>query len=121
MSRHSISDQPMTSAERQARYRARKASERDLAAREMLYGARLNLGKLCHHLARQGDPRALGAVLAGLDGPPLPIAVLAEAAAWLTGFAESYRVALQASAAPTPRPDPLAKHLWPTPQRTPTP
>ena len=115
MSRHSIHDQPMTSAERQACYRARKARECNQAVREQLYAARGNLGKLTRYLVLQGDPLALGAMLAELDGPPLPIAMLAEATAWMTAFTAAYRhgAGLQQASA---KPDPLAKHLWPTPE-----
>jgi hypothetical protein len=117
MPRHSIYGQPMTSAQRQARYRARKARERGQAAPEQLHGIRSNLGKLCRYVTVQGDPMTLAAVLAALDGPPLPIAMLVEAATWMTLFAEAYRhgVALQqAPAAPTSEPDPRAKHAQAT-------
>lgn len=84
-------DRPMTSAEKQARYRARKAREHDRAARELLYELRSNLEKLTRYLTVQGDPVALATVLAELDGPPLSVAILAEATVWMARFAETYR------------------------------
>jgi hypothetical protein len=90
----------MTPAETQARYRARKARERDReareldhATRELLHGARLNLGTLARYLVAQGDPAELATVLAELDGPPLPAAMLAHASGWLARFTEVYRYA----------------------------
>jgi len=99
----------MTPAERQRRHRAMAAAAPNPEAQEALHGLRRSLGKLAHYLTIQGDPKELGAVLATLDGPPLPAAMLAEATAWLTQFTEAYRygTALQQTfATPTPKTDP---------------
>ena len=87
-----IFDLPMTPAEKQARYRAKKARESDQAARERLYELRRTLGKVAFYLAAQGDPAGLAVVLAELGGPPIPVTVLTEAATWMARFAETYRV-----------------------------
>jgi hypothetical protein len=65
------------------------------------------VGKLSRYLTLQGDPAVLGAMLAELDGPTLPIATLAEAATWLTRFTKSYHYSIEfqrASAEPENRP-----------------
>jgi hypothetical protein len=91
MSRPSIHDQPMTSAERQARYRARKVMKHSREAEEALSALRHSLGRVSFFLTGQRGPEILAHAMADLDGPTLPCEVMAEAAGWLARFASTYR------------------------------
>ena len=91
MSRHSIHDQPMTSAERQARYRAQKTMKRNLEAEAALSARRHSLGKVAFFLASQPGPEILAHAMAALEGPILPCEAMEEAAGWLARFTATYR------------------------------
>jgi hypothetical protein len=86
-----IFDRPMTAAERQARHRKRRATERNRETEEALHARRHSLGKVAFYLAGQPGPEILAHALAALDGPTLPYEVMAEAAGWLARFASTYR------------------------------
>jgi hypothetical protein len=84
-------DQPMTPAEKQARYRARKAMKRNRESVEALFMLRHSLGKVALFLAGQRGPEILAHAMADLDGPTLPYEAMVEAAGWLARFASTYR------------------------------